>query len=157
MQRSNTTTTATIIILAVSGLLIVGAALFGTTETISYDVAENFEFVPADHEPGTAIVVSKKVEQGTTLFWIVLREDEHGVTVTFTAGEECLAALPDLDAWPPADSPCTGPPGVSGPLAGSGRTTEGEALISVTIPVTEACFAAIELGTPWSSAPASCG
>ena len=157
MQRSNTTTAATIIILAISGLLVIGAALIGTEETISYGLTETFEFVPADHEPGTAIVVSKKVEEGTTLFWIVFREDEHEVTVTFTAGEECLAALPYLDAWPPADSTCTGPPGISGLLAGSGRTAEREALISVTIPVTEACYGEVELGMPWSSTPAICG
>ena len=155
-QRSNTTTAATIIILAISGLLIIGAALLGTEETIGPDLTETFEFVPADHAIGEAIVVSKKVSEGSTIFWIEFREDEHHVTVTFTAGEECLGAMNGLETWPPNDPNCAGPSGISGRLAGEGRTAEGYALISVAIPVTEECYAAVELGMQWSSAPAVC-
>lgn len=155
-QRSSTTTAATIIILAISGLLIIGAALLGTEETTGPDLTETFEFVPGDHEIGEAIVVSKKVSEGSTIFWIEFREDEHHVTVTFTAGEECLGALSGLEAWPPDDPNCAGPAGISGRLAGEGRTADGLALVSVAVPVTEECSAAVKLGMRWSSAPAVC-
>ena len=155
-KRSNTTTTATIIILAISGLLIIGAALIGSEETTGPDLTETFEFVAADHGLGEAVAVAKRVHEGSTIFWIEFREDEHEVTVTFTAGEECSAALTDLETWPSDDVDCTGPAGLSGRLAGEGRTADGLALVSVAVPVTEECYAAVEPGMQWASAPAVC-
>ena len=149
---------STIVSIAIlTSAVILGLVALSTTASQEVALIETVEFVPADHEPGVAAVVSKTEGAGSYLFGIQLRQPEHVVHVVFTAPGLCLDNLQANDAWPPADAQCAGSDQVDGDLSGLGRAPDGQTLINVAIPVNESCYNAVRLGIEWSEAPAACG
>jgi len=148
-------TVATAAILAVGAILLVTAALIGSSEEISYP--DTFDFQPADYDAGTVIVVSKAATDGMRLLGIEFRKAVYRVDVAFTVpGQECFFALTEQEEWPVPDAPCVGPRHVTGTLAGLGNTLEGDTYVGVSIEVGEECYTTIELGMEWQSGSGSC-
>ena len=143
------TTTATVIIVAIGALLLGIAALIGNSEEIGHP--NTYDFRPAGHDPGTAVVVSKRVRPGMELLGVVFREPEYHVNVAFTVpGEECFFALAGQETWPVRDASCLNPQQLSGTLSGLGTTAEGETHVGVELTVGAECHINAELGTEWS-------
>lgn len=152
-EAGNKSIVATVAILAVGAILLVTAALIGSSEEISYP--DTFDFQPADYDAGTVVVVSKAATDGMKLLGIEFRKPVYRVDVAFTVpGQECFFALAEYEEWPVPGAPCVGPQHVTGTLAGLGSTVEGDTYVGVSIEVGEACYSAIELGTEWQ--PGSC-
>lgn len=155
MRESNKTLVATVIIIAVGGILLVVAALIGNSKEISYP--DTFEFRPADHAPGTVVVTSKRINAGMKLGGIVFRDPEYLLSVAFAVpGDECFFALADQEGWPVPAGACAGPESVYGALSGRGTTAEGDTYVGVTMTVGEECYHATELGTEWPPTSPSC-
>ena len=154
---------STIVSIAIlSSAVILLLVALSTTASQEIALIETVEFVPADHEPGVAAVVSKTELAGSHLFGIQLRKPERLVHVVFTAPGDCLDALQANDAWPPVDSQCAGSDQIDGDLGGlgrasAGRTSDGQTLINVAMHVDESCYNAVRLGIEWSEAPDACG
>ena len=150
-------TIVSIAILSSAAILLLVA--LSTTASQEIALIETVEFVPADHDPGVGAVVSKTELAGSHLFGIQLRKPEYLVHVVFTAPGDCLDDLQVNDAWPPVDSRCAGSDQIDGDFgrASVGRTSDGQTLINVAIPVGESCYNAVRLGIEWSEAPHACG
>lgn len=149
------TSAVTVTILAVGALLLVGSALIGITEEISYP--ETFDFQPSEYDAGVAIVVATSVNEGMKVLGIVLQEPEYLVKTAFAVpGEDCFVALTEQEMWPVPEAPCPGPPGVSGSLSGIGRTAEGDTHVSVTMVVGEECYHEMAPGMACGDAAAAC-
>ena len=145
----------TVAIIAVGLVLLVVVALIGNSEEVTYP--DTFDFDPADHDPGTAIVVSKRMNEGLNVLGIAFREPEFHVSVAFTVpGEECFFALAGQETWPVPDVACPSPPRMSGVLSGVGSTDGGDTYVGVTLLVGEECYSHIALGTPWAATGDAC-
>jgi len=152
---TNKTTLATAATIAGGALLLGAVALVGNSEEISYP--DTFDSQAAHYEAGTAIVVSKRVTEGSKILGFEIREADYGVDVAFTIpGEDCFFILADQEEWPVADGRCVSPRNVSGTVSGLGNTPEGDTYVGVTISVGEECYTAIELGMEWQSTPGFC-
>jgi hypothetical protein len=146
---------ATGAILAVGAILLVVMAMIGNSEEIGYP--DTFDFQPADYEAGTAVVTSKRMNEGSKILGFVLRDPEYHVAVAFAVrGEECYQALAEQEAWPVPEASCPNSGSVSGLLSGIGITAEGDTYVGVTITVAEECFADVELGVRWPPSLEAC-
>ncbi len=151
---SNARSTSTIVILGIAAiLLVIGALAPGTTEISE---VETYDFNPDQHPAGTAKVISTGGREGFTLFWITFRQPEYYVDVMFAVPEECEAAVVGSSRWPVTDAGCTGPDGLSGTIAGTGRTAAGDTIVNVRVDVDEACHTAVEPGMDWPLPAPAC-
>ena len=154
-ESTNKAPIATVAILAVGALLLGIIALIGNSVEIGYP--DTFDFRPADHDPGTVVVTSKKVNDGMKLLGIVFRDPEYLVSVAFAVpGDGCFFALDDQEGWPVLTAECAGPEAVHGTLSGTGTTAEGDTYVGVTMMVGEECYPAVELGMEWPPSSPSC-
>ena len=154
-EASTRTIVATAAILAVGAILLGATALIGSSEEIGYP--DTFDFDPAEYDPGTAVVISKRMDEGSKFLGFEVRKAGYEVDVAFTVpGQDCYFALADRDQWPVADPGCAGPERVSGTVSGLGSTPEGDSYVGVTVSVGEECYTAIALGMEWQSGSGSC-
>lgn len=143
---------AALIVLVAFGLAI--AFLRPTSEVIidPSDPVTGIESATVD----TALVTSKREKAGFRFLGITFSSSSYDASVTFTAPEECLEVIERATGWPTGDPRC-GPAGsLTGDIAGTGRTAEGRAIVSVAFEVNEQCWDAIETGDRWDRAPESC-
>ena len=152
MKQTSSPSTAVIVLVAIAAVAALAGGLVGGSEETHY--TPSHEYVAEDHPVGEAVVVSKSQRGEFGIFGITIRQPEHFIRLTFTLPQTC--DIGDAELWPIADPSCTGPAGLTGSIAGTGRTAAGEPLVTVEIPVDADCYAADELGTIWPTPLAAC-
>lgn len=156
MSTSKSRKTVVVSVIIAIGFLGFGALLM-VPASQELGSVETVEFVPANHEPGVAVVVSKTESGGQEMLGFQLRDPVRRVNVVFIAPGDCFVELQEDDTWPPVDPSCVGSDQLIGQLGGLGISPEGDTLINVAISVNEACYNAARLGMEWSELAGECG
>lgn len=141
--------TVGVIVVAAAAALFLGVLGGSTATTFTDDVP--FEAIPTD---GSAIVFSRAEEGGLEVIGVRLQRPSYTLDVGLAVPHECVIEG-GTDELLSHDGRCGELP-VHGPVVGGGITRSGERVVTVRIPVSEACSEAISLGAPWPPAASEC-
>lgn len=138
------------VILLALGVVLVGGLAGGTVEVTQ----SSFQLPDPPSDITQGVVTERRSEGGNSLFGWQFDQPELAVNIWLIAPAECVGLDGDVESMRNTGE-CADVV-ASGPITGSGINAEGNGLYLVRVPVSEACFDAIEVGAPWPPLIAEC-
>ncbi len=143
------------IVVAVIALVVIVAAAAGAFGVrVTTEVSSDPPTGPPPRD-GTGLVVGQHQSGGLSLFGLSLRSPTYTLQVALIPPPGCAVVDTESGETLPSGGACEGVP-ASGPVAGGGRTSEGDTIVAVAVEVSKACYQAVENGGPWPSTAPEC-
>jgi len=151
MANSNvrSVTTGVLIALAVGAL---GLALLRPTSEIGIETGDISGMEEATASDPT--ITSATKEGGFRFLGITFSSPTYRAQVSFAAPPPCIDVLAGATSWPTGVDACGPHGGIEGEIFGTGRTADGNALVSVRFEIQPECFDVIAVGDTWGDAAA---